>query len=307
MRVAAFVEWVTKEVLEAVDHRQYVWTIPRVLRPAFRKDRKLLGRLSRCAWISLRQYAQAALGEGFVPGAVVAIQTYGDALNPHEHIHMLASDSAWRPDGGCGSLGEVDSEVLTRLFQHQVLEAMVAERRLSHDFAQKLRSWHPSGFGVHRGRSIECDDRPALERLAAYLLRPSFAASRLQYDPEEGRIEYRTSKGLHRTLDALDWIALVTSHIPNRGEQIRYYGGLGYPFNRTECRLRRWITLVLARTIRGPWASSRPGSAPMRTVWTTWSGCDGPLASLARTAATMVAGGWAMGASGAPGAAAVVR
>ena len=44
------------------------------------------------------------------------------------------------------------------------------------------------------------------------------------------------------------------------------YVFLGYPFNRTGCRLRRWITLVLARTIRGPWASSRPGSAPMRTV-----------------------------------------
>lgn len=79
-RVAAFVEWLTEEVLEAVDHRQYVWTIPRVLRPAFRKDRQLLGRLSRCAWISLRQYAEATLGEGFVPGAVVAIQTYGDTL-----------------------------------------------------------------------------------------------------------------------------------------------------------------------------------------------------------------------------------
>ena len=45
-----------------------------------------------------------------------------------------------------------------------------------------------------------------------------------------------------------------------------HYLSLGYPFNRTGCRLRRWITLVLARTIRGPWASSRPGSAPMRTV-----------------------------------------
>ena len=74
-RVAAFVEWVTEAVLEAVDHRQYVWTIPRVLRPAFRKDRKLLGQLSRCAWISLRQSAEAALGKGSVPGAVVAIQT----------------------------------------------------------------------------------------------------------------------------------------------------------------------------------------------------------------------------------------
>ena len=104
--MAAFVEWVTEEVLEAVDHRQYVWTIPRVLRPAFRKDRKLLGCLSRRAWVSLRQYAQAALREDFVPGAVVAIQTYGDELNPHEHIHLLASDSAWRPDGGSDSLGE---------------------------------------------------------------------------------------------------------------------------------------------------------------------------------------------------------
>ena len=82
----------------------------------------------------------------------------------------------------------------------------MAERRLSHDFAHKLRAWHPSGFGVYRS----C---------------PSFAASRLQYDPEEGRIESRTSKGLHRTLDALDWIALVTSHIPDQGEQMsRYYG-----------------------------------------------------------------------------------
>ena len=42
----------------------------------------------------------------------------------------------------------------------------------------------------------------------------------------------------------------------------------GYPFNRTDGRLSRWITLVLAHTIRGPWASSRPGSAPMRTAWT---------------------------------------
>jgi len=64
---------------------------------------------------------------------------------------------------------------------------------------------------------------------------------------------------------------------------------------------------MLAGTIRGPWASSTLGSEPMRTVWTTWSGCDGPLASPARTAATVVAGGWAMDASGAPDAAAAVR
>ena len=224
-RVAAFVEWVTEEVLEAVDHRQYVWTIPRVLRPAFRKDRQLLGRLSRCAWSSLRPYAEATLGEGFAPAAVVAIQTYGDTLDPHEHLHMLASDTAWRADGDSDSMGELDSEVLTRLFQHQVLEMVVAQRRLSRDFADKLRAWHPSGFSVYRGRPIDRNDRPALDRLAAYILRPSFAASRLAYDPEQVQIDYRTPKGVRRTLDALDWIALVTSHIPGPREQTtRYYG-----------------------------------------------------------------------------------
>ena len=80
---------------------------------------------------------------------------------------------------------------------------------------------------------------------------------------------------------------------------------LGYPFNRTGGKLSRWITLVLARIIRGPWASSRPGSGPMQTAWTTWSGCNGPLASPARAAATMGAGGWVMGVSSAPVAAAV--
>lgn len=198
-RVAAFVEWVTEEVLEAVDHRQYVWTVPRALRPAFRKDRQLLGRLSRCAWISLCQYAEATLGEGFVPGAVVAIQSYGNTLNPHEHLHMLASDSAWRADGSSKSMGEMDSDIPTRLFQHQVLQMMVSQRRLSQDFADKLRAWHPSGFSVYRGRPIDCDDRPALQRLAAYILRPSSAASRLDYDPGQGQIDYHTPKIDRRT------------------------------------------------------------------------------------------------------------
>ena len=131
------------------------------------------------------------------------LEDYGDEFQESYPYFYEAEYGPWRP----------------------VLEAMVAQRRLSRDFAQKLRSWHPSGFGVYRGRPIESDDRPALERLAAYLLRPSFAASRLHYDPQQGRIEYRTAKGVRRCLDALDWIALVTSHIPNPGQQMsRYYG-----------------------------------------------------------------------------------
>ena len=42
-------------------------------------------------------------------------------------------------------LGWADSQVLTSLFQHQVLEMMLCKRRLSPEFARKLRSWQYSG------------------------------------------------------------------------------------------------------------------------------------------------------------------
>ena len=102
---------------------------------------------------------------------------------------------------------------------------MVQQHRLSPEFAQRLRCWSPSGFGVYCSRPIPPEDRPALERLAAYIRRPSFAASRLDYDSDRGQILYRTAKGTLQSLDALDWIARVCSHIPDRNEhQIRYYG-----------------------------------------------------------------------------------
>lgn len=102
---------------------------------------------------------------------------------------------------------------------------LIAQRRLSREFAARLRHWQHSGFQVYCGRPVDCEDQRALERLTAYILRSSFPGTRLQYDPEDGQIEYRTSKGVTRSMDVLDWIALVTSHIPDPFEQmIRYYG-----------------------------------------------------------------------------------
>jgi hypothetical protein len=61
-----------------------------------------------------------------------------------------------------------------------------------------------------------------------------------------------------------------------------------------------WSSRAPACTIRGRRASSRPGSAPTRTAWTTWSGCAGRAGSPARPAVMLEAGGWAMAGSSAP-------
>ena len=60
-----------------------------------------------------------------------------------------------------------------------------------------------------------------MENLARYVIRASFSKERMTYLPDESRIIYRSKD--HRqekAFDALEWLAAMTSHIPNSGEQM---------------------------------------------------------------------------------------
>jgi hypothetical protein len=73
-----FGEWLCEEVLKAVPHRHFVFSIPKILRRYFLYDRKFLSDLSRCGWESLKEFFKETVPEkGAVPGAVVAISTFG--------------------------------------------------------------------------------------------------------------------------------------------------------------------------------------------------------------------------------------
>ena len=49
-RAAIFAVLLREEILEPVGHAQWVFTIPKMLRPYFLYHRELLGKLSRAAW-----------------------------------------------------------------------------------------------------------------------------------------------------------------------------------------------------------------------------------------------------------------
>ena len=57
---------------------------------------------------------------------MIAIQTYGDQLNWHPHLHSLVSDGAWNRQGHFFPIGPLDSEVLTRGFQQHVLDTLTS-------------------------------------------------------------------------------------------------------------------------------------------------------------------------------------
>jgi len=65
-----------------------------------------------------------------------------------------------------------------------------------------------------------------MENLARYIIRASFSQERMSYIPEESEFIYRSKDGKEeKVFDALEWLAAMCSHVPNKGEQmVRYYG-----------------------------------------------------------------------------------
>ena len=76
-----------------------------------------------------------------------------------------------------------------------------------------------------------------MENLARYIIRASFSQERMSYFPEESQIIYRSKDNQQeKSFDALDWLAAMTSHIPDQREQmVRYYGF----YSNVSCGLRQ--------------------------------------------------------------------
>ena len=81
-----------EEILEEVGHAQWVFTIPKLIRPYFLHHRELLGKLSQAAWETVQELmAEAGGDDGEVrPGMVSVMQTATDLLEWHPHAQYLA-------------------------------------------------------------------------------------------------------------------------------------------------------------------------------------------------------------------------
>ncbi len=89
-----------EEVLAPVPHRHIVLTIPRLLRPLFRRRRELLGELARAGAEAVKELVRLASDEGDArPGIVVSVATAGDLLPWHPHRHLITTDAGRTPDG----------------------------------------------------------------------------------------------------------------------------------------------------------------------------------------------------------------
>jgi len=223
-------EWLRDEVLAAVAHRHVVLTIPRLLRPLFRRRRELLTELARAGAEAVQQLVRLTCGSDARPGIVVSVATAGDLLQWHPHLHLIATDAGRARDGSWYALSEWDSLRLMRLFRERLLARLVENRAISKELVARLLAWRHPGFSAHLGERIAPEDKQRLLDTAAYLVRNPLSLKKLVYLDGQQAVLYRSKMNpfLGRNFEALDpleWLARVSDHIPNPGQhRTLFYG-----------------------------------------------------------------------------------
>ena len=219
------------EILAPVPHRHWAFSIPRVLRGLFERERALLSLLSQTAYASIVKTFQALLGrEDIRPGCVFSLQTFGAyRANFNPHCHGLVTDGAFSADGQFLPVHSLDASAVMEAFRRMLLLRLHQAERLSESFMQNLLSWVHAGFSVFAGPPVDAAEIASLESQARYITRPALAMDALR-ELDDGRLVMETppdprTRATSIELDPLEWIHRITSHIPDRGRHCqRFYG-----------------------------------------------------------------------------------
>jgi hypothetical protein len=175
---------------------------------------------------------------------ITGIQTFGQLVHFHPHAHAIVTDGGFAPDGIFVCLPGIETNRLLAVWEMKVFEFLLAAEKIDQRMIAEMRSWEFSGFSVNNSVYLSPGDTFGLERLAQYILRCPFSLARIVRLTEDGSVVYRAEKDqCHRfpgaasrdlrggpsrnfqVFNALDFLAELTQHIPEKGEHIvRFYG-----------------------------------------------------------------------------------
>ena len=226
-RVGSTSDWIATSVCHEVPHRQFVFTIPKVLRGIFRKRRHLLTLLFHTATETLRDAFRTRLDlpDGKL-GAIAAVHTFGDYLIFHPHLHVLAADGLFPPDGRFHCMPAEDLAPAIELFRHRFLQALREAKLISPGKLADLLAWKHSGFHIHDGgeKPVAAQDSAGRKRLAEYLLRHPFPLQKITWNASTQTVIYRSKRHYNtkrnfEIFKAPDFIAAALLHLPPKGQQ----------------------------------------------------------------------------------------
>ena len=161
---------------------------------------------------------------------------------------MIATEGAYRPDGTFICLPPTDTTRLLDVWQRKVFDLLLGAGKIDQELVEQMKGWPHSGFSVDNSVYLPACDTSGLQRLAEYMVRCPFSLARIVRVTESGSVVYRAQKGDCRrfptpasndlaggasrnfqVFEALDFLAELTQHIPDKGEHlVRYFGWYSY-------------------------------------------------------------------------------
>jgi hypothetical protein len=92
--------------------------------------------------------------ESAIPGAVIAIQTFGDFLGFNPHCHVLVTDGCFYGTGSFKVAPAFELKSFEKLFRHKILKMLLAKEKITQDMINMLDTWKHTGFTVFCGNRI---------------------------------------------------------------------------------------------------------------------------------------------------------
>ena len=232
-RIEIWGRLIQEEILEKVPHRQLVFVLPKRFRRFFLQNGHLLTKLCKAMNQSVCKFIQTGLNRKKVkPGLICCLQTFGDRLNPHVHLHVLVSEGGFEED--CFYrlyFNSKDLGLLLTIFSQKIFSLLMKEKLITPLVKEQMQSWRHCGFSIDGSVKIIPRETEKTLRLLRYMARNPVANERLLYESSTGKVTILSTKkwqGERKTVahyNALEFLALLSLQIPPQGSHLtRYFG-----------------------------------------------------------------------------------
>jgi hypothetical protein len=224
-------EYINEQLLLRLPHKQFVFTLPKVLRVFFRHDKRLHGEISRLIYRLLRDFVTEAAGGPLRCAGILVFQTAGAFCRFHPHWHGLFLEGGFDAEGRFLHIPDVDLKKMSSCFRQRVIAFFRERKLLNERLAKNMLAWTHSGFSVDASIRIPATSTRTREALAQYVVRAPVSLQNLLVD--EGGTDsviYRSPysdffKTDTKVFPALRFLAEVLQHLPDsRCRLIRTYG-----------------------------------------------------------------------------------
>lgn len=209
--------------------------------------------------------------EGFVPGMVCTLHTFGSVLNFHPHIHMLLSAGGLAGEGWYRCtffpydvLKSRFRAILVRLLRVWAKKHILSlpksvvllwqRKQEMSTFAGLLRALFSYTWYVHVGERLG-NATYTVRYIGRYVKRPCISEAKIRsYDGEAVVFEYKdkiTKEQTYVRLPAAEFIGRLVRHIPEKGfRMVRSYGVYANRTDTKETLCRAVATCYGAYTLR---------------------------------------------------------